>query len=186
MAKRRFRVCILCFFSKVIPPGPCSSLRASSEEFVGYFRQRGCCPSCVQKRSLLLGHRLREEVFAPVPHRQWVFTIPKRLRIYFRYDRKLLGKLCRAAWETIRDLYALEVDGDCGMPAMIGAVQSFGDLMNHHPHIHAVVPEGVFTESGYFVHIPYVCRLRATELWQEKVFVSFASASYGVPACSRF
>jgi hypothetical protein len=53
---------------------------------------------------------------------------------------------------------------------MIGAVQSFGDLMNHHPHIHAVAPEGVFTESGYFVRIPYVCRLRATELWQEKVF----------------
>ena len=86
----------------------------------------------------ILGHRLLEEVFAPVPHRQWVFTIPKRLRIYFRYDRKLLGKLCRAAWETIRDLYGREVDGDCGMPAMIAAVQTFGDLVNHHPHIHAV------------------------------------------------
>jgi hypothetical protein len=141
------------------------------EFFVAYScRQRSCCPSCDRKRALLLGHRLKEEVFAPVPHRQWVFTIPKRLRIYFRYDRKLLGKLCRAAWETIRDVYALEVDGDCGMPAMIGAVQTFWDLINHHPHIHAVAPEGVFTESGYFVHIPYVCRLRATELWQEKVF----------------
>jgi hypothetical protein len=26
-----------------------------------------------------------------------VFIIPKRLRVYFRYNRKLLGKLCRAA-----------------------------------------------------------------------------------------
>ena len=33
-----------------------------------------------------------------------------------------------------------------------------------------VAPEGVFTNSGYFVHIPYVCRLRAVEIWQEKVF----------------
>jgi hypothetical protein len=56
------------------------------------------------------------------------------------------------------------------MPAMICAVQTFGDLINYHPHIHTVAPEGVFTDSGYFVHIPYVCRLRAVEIWQEKVF----------------
>lgn len=121
----------------------------------------------------ILGHRLREEVFAPVPHRQWVFTIPKRLRLYFRYDRKLLVPLsgiCRAAWETIRDVYSLEVHGSVGMPAVITAVQTFWDLINYHPHIHTVAPEGVFTKFGYFVHIPYVCRLRAVEIWQEKVF----------------
>lgn len=56
------------------------------------------------------------------------------------------------------------------MPAMICAVQTFGDLINYHPHIHTVAPEGVFTKSGYFVHIPFVCRLRAVEIWQEKVF----------------
>ena len=28
-----------------------------------------------------------------VPHRQVVFTIPKRLRVFLRYDRKLLGEL---------------------------------------------------------------------------------------------
>jgi hypothetical protein len=31
--------------------------------------------------------------FKDVPHRHWVFSIPKRLRIYFLYDRKLLAKL---------------------------------------------------------------------------------------------
>ena len=35
----------------------------------------------------------REEV----PHRQFVFTIPKGLRIYFRFERRLLGESCRAA-----------------------------------------------------------------------------------------
>jgi hypothetical protein len=33
---------------------------------------------CVN-RALILGHRLINEVLSPVPHRQWVFTIPKRL-----------------------------------------------------------------------------------------------------------
>ena len=52
------------------------------EFFVAFScRQRCCCPSCDQKRALLLGMRLAEEVFAPVSHRQWVLTIPKRLRI---------------------------------------------------------------------------------------------------------
>ena len=36
-----------------------------------------------------------EEVCSPVAHRQVVFTIPKRLRLHTRFDRKLLGKLCR-------------------------------------------------------------------------------------------
>ena len=133
-------------------------------------RQRSCCPSCDQKRALLLAHRLKDEVLAVVPHRQWVFTIPKRLRVYFRYDRKLLGKLCRAAWETVRDIYGKEVDGDVGVPAMVGAVQTFGDLVHWHSHIHSVVSEGVFTESGHFVHIPDIRKHRAVEIWQEKVF----------------
>jgi hypothetical protein len=141
------------------------------EFFVAYScRQRSCCPTCDQKRALLLGHRLKDEVLAPVPHRQWVFTIPKRLRIYFRYDRSLLGLLCRAAWETVREVYAMEVDGECGTPAMVGAVQTFGDLIHWHSHIHAIVAEGVFTETGHFVHISETWKHRAIEIWQDKVF----------------
>jgi hypothetical protein len=74
--------------------------------------QRCCCPSYGQKRAFLLAHLHNEEVLAEVPHRQWVFTVPRRLRVYFRYDRSLLGKLCHAAWETVRYVYALEVDSD--------------------------------------------------------------------------
>jgi hypothetical protein len=150
------------------------------EEFFVAFscRQRCCCPSCDQKRALLLAHRLKDEVLANVPHCQWVFTIPKRLRVYFRFDRSLLGNLCRAAWETVRAVYALEVDGDSGVPAMVGAVQTFGDLVHWHSHVHTIVAEGVFTESGHtstglsagFVHIPDVWLHRAIEIWQEKVF----------------
>ena len=34
-----------------------------------------------------------QELFEDVPHRQVVFTLPKRLRIFFRYDRLFLGEL---------------------------------------------------------------------------------------------
>src|SRR4030042_3209668 len=142
------------------------------EEFFVAFscRQRACCPSCDQKRSLLLAYRLKDEVLAQVPHRQWVFTIPKRLRVYFRYDRKLLGKLCRAAYDTVCVVFRLEFGGDSGVPAMVGAVQTFGDLIHWHSHIHAIVPDGVFTESGFFVSIPDIWKHRAVEIWQDRVF----------------
>ncbi len=80
----------------------------------------------------MLAIRLNAQVFDAVPHRQWVFTIPKRLRVYFRYDRSLLGKMCQAAYAAVCDVYGLEPDAGNGVAAMAGAVQTFGDLMNCH------------------------------------------------------
>jgi hypothetical protein len=43
-------------------------------------------------------------------------------------------------------------------------------LVNFHPHIHALVAEGVFMESGHFIHIPDIFMHRAIEFRQERVF----------------
>ena len=51
------------------------------EMFVAFScKQRCTCPSCHQKRALLTSMHVAEDVCLPVPHRQVVFTIPKRLR----------------------------------------------------------------------------------------------------------
>jgi len=44
---------------------------------------------------------------------------------------------------------------------VIGSVQTFGDLIHWHPHIHAIVADGVFTETGHFVRIPDTWKHRA-------------------------
>lgn len=98
------------------------------EQFVLAFscKKRGCCPCCDQKRALILGHRLLNEVLAEVPHRQWVFTIPKRIRVHFRFTRSLLGDLSRAAYETVREVmdeHCLEEE-KC-TPAMVGSIRRF-------------------------------------------------------------
>ena len=36
---------------------------------------------------------------------------------------------------------------------MIGGIQTFGDLTNFHPYIHALIPDGVFLKSGKFISI---------------------------------
>jgi ribosomal protein S27E len=59
-------------------------------------RTRGFCPSCHAKRLEEWGEWMREELLLDVPHRQVVFTIPRMLRIFFKYNQKLLGELCRS------------------------------------------------------------------------------------------
>lgn len=79
------------------------------------------CPSCHQKRVLQSGEWVTEQVLHPIPHRQYVFTIPKILRIYFRKDRRLLAKLSQCAYAclkvffqaTLRKKHAVP-RGDCG------------------------------------------------------------------------
>jgi Transposase zinc-binding domain len=76
------------------------------EFFVAYScRVRCFCPSCHEKRALEKASWVAEHVCNELPHRQFVFTIPKRLRIYFRFERRLLGELCRAAARTVITVY---------------------------------------------------------------------------------
>ena len=64
-------------------------------------KRRQFYPSCHQKRVVEYGECLLTNVLKDIPHRQWVFSIPKRLRIYFMFDRKLLTKLSRCAWKVL-------------------------------------------------------------------------------------
>jgi len=67
---------------------------------------RGLCPSCGAKRGAATAARLCEEVLEAVGHAQWVFAVPKMLRPYFLRHRELLGDLCRAVWDTVREMLA--------------------------------------------------------------------------------
>ncbi len=70
----------------------------------------------------------------------------------------------------------LELDTGGCMPAMIGAVQTFGDLTNWHPHVHTITAEGVFDPEGNFVPVPHIRLDRALEIWRDKVFDIFFDA----------
>jgi len=50
-------------------------------------KRRHFCPSCHQKRVVEFGEWLCGEVLKRIPHRHFVFSIPKILRRYFLYDR---------------------------------------------------------------------------------------------------
>jgi hypothetical protein len=53
---------------------------------------------------------------------------------------------------------------------MIGAIQTFGDLIHWHPHIHALVCEGVFLPEGTFLPLPKLATEPFLKLWEQEVF----------------
>jgi hypothetical protein len=76
---------------------------------------------------------MRETLLLDVPHRQVVFTIPKMLRIFFKYNRRLLGELCRCALRSLIRYFEIVTSSEL-MPGVIAAIQTFGDRINLHSH----------------------------------------------------
>ena len=64
---------------------------------------------------------------SPVPHRQYVFSIPKILRKFFFYDHKLLGKLSQCAVKSLAKFFKIMLGKKTGIPGIAAAIQTFGD-----------------------------------------------------------
>jgi len=57
---------------------------------------------------------MRETLLLDVRHRQVVFTIPRRLRISFKYNRRLLGDLCHLALRSLTLYFGLYANAQGG------------------------------------------------------------------------
>ena len=119
-------------------------------------KARYFCPSCHQKRVLAYGEWVEANVLAPVPHRQYVFTVPRVLRPLFARRRALLGKLCNIVERLFARFCASARPG--ARPGLILFVQTFGDLANYNPHIHVLAADGAFDADGSFTALPPIPR----------------------------
>jgi ribosomal protein S27E len=118
-------------------------------------KSRGLCPSCSKKRAIAWAERMAGEVLPVVPYAGLVFTIPKMLRPHFLWDRTLYRDLCREAYAATLEFLRAQFPALEGpVPAMVISPQSFGSLLNFHPHLHAVLSQGVFDKQGDFHPVP--------------------------------
>jgi hypothetical protein len=85
-----------------------------------------------------------------VPHRHFVFSIPKIIRIYFLFDRVLLKDLAKIAWEVLSCYYKTAVNKNGALPAAICSIQTFGDMLGFNPHLHILCADGGFGDNGIF------------------------------------
>jgi ribosomal protein S27E len=130
---------------------------------------RGFCPSCHAKRREEWGEWMRESLLLDVPHRQVVFTIPKMLRIFFKYNRSLLSGLCLCGKEALLK-YFKAVTGRKLTPGIIAVIQSFGSRINLHPHLHFLVSEGGSDREGRFHSVSRFNDDLLREIFSREVF----------------
>ena len=150
-----------------------------------YFRPFSCrgfylCPSCSQKRTLLFSEYLTERLLLRLPHRQFVFSFPKALRVFFKHDRRLFSEVSRLLFDVIQSFY-VEAAGRPIRTAAVLAYQSFGDLLRNNPHYHAIVLEGGFDEAGQFVFIPLSDLARMTQYLRRRVVKFFRDRTLITP-----
>ncbi len=139
---------------------------------------RVCCPQCgkdyllpfharqdffvlpvLKKRMLIWAQWIKANVLEDVAHRQY--------RLFYK-DRKLLGQLAKCAKDTVAEIFS-SIYPDY-KPGIVLSIQTFGDLLLWHPHIHCLITEGVFNKDYNFHPIPKVDIKKAVIIFQEKVF----------------
>jgi hypothetical protein len=110
---------------------------------------RGFCPSCCGRRMCALAAHLVDGVLGGLPVRQWVLTLPHRLRYALAYDhrlcRALLGVFVRAVLAFER--HRADRLGIRGRAGAVTAIQRCGSALNTNVHFHTLVAEGVFEDE---------------------------------------
>lgn len=111
---------------------------------------RGICPSCNAPRMCEVAAHLTDHVLPHVPARQWVLSVPKRLRPYLHHDVRVASAVLQILLRAIRTTLRRSSPG-APPRAQLGAVSffhRFGSSLNVHPHYHLVVLDGVFGKHG--------------------------------------
>ena len=108
---------------------------------------RGLCPSCDAKRATIIMADASDRLLPQVGYRQYVLTIPKRLRWYINQNAALPGEISRILAREIELYLRKKTAGTAA--AQLHFIQRAGRSLNLHPHVHAVVSEGRFcSEPG--------------------------------------
>jgi hypothetical protein len=105
---------------------------------------------------------LVDHVLPDVPVRQWVLSLPHRLRYLLAWDHDLCRALSRVAVRAVlgflrrRASHEGVADGRSGA---VVVVQRFGGALNLNVHLHALVLDGVFTREDGAMGFHPVSRL---------------------------
>jgi hypothetical protein len=112
---------------------------------------RAWCPSCGGRRMTERAAHLVDAVLPWVPVRQWVLTVPYRLRYQMAWNHGLSRAVLRVYTRVLLDAYArgARVRGvPGGRTGSITVMQRAGGALNTNVHFHTLVLDGVFTEAS--------------------------------------
>jgi Putative transposase/Transposase zinc-binding domain len=113
---------------------------------------RGVCPSCNTRRMAETAAHLSDHVFPRLPVRQWVLSVPKRLRYFMQRDGAVLNMVLRIFLRVIAQTLqanspdAANPDKQALHIGAVAFIHRFGSSLNEHVHFHVCVVDGVFQE----------------------------------------
>jgi len=129
--------------------------------FVAYScKGRGVCPSCNTRRMVETAAHLTDHVFPRLPVRQWVLSVPKRLRYFMQRDGAVLNMVLRIFLRVIAQSLqsnspgAAQLDKAALHIGAIAFIHRFGSSLNGHVHFHVCAVDGVFEEVAGIVFHP--------------------------------
>jgi hypothetical protein len=105
-----------------------------------------------------------------IPYWHSVLSIPKILRCYFLYDRKLLSALGRFGWEELKLYFKKAVKGKNAFPAAAISIQNFGDFLGFNPQMHILISDGCFHENGTISISPDIDTAALEQIFRHMVF----------------
>ena len=138
------------------------------------------CPKC-QWRAAAAWLAAREAELLPVPYFHFVFTLPTAIgAIAYQNKATVYGLLLKAAAETLITIAAdrKHLGAEIGI---IAVLHTWGQNLQHHPHVHCVVPGGglspdgthwVACRPGFFLPVRVLARL-FRRLFLEGLAVAF-------------
>lgn len=112
---------------------------------------RGFCPSCGGRRMAERAAHLVDQVFPDVAVRQWVLSLPHRIRYLLAWDHDLCRAVVAVYLRTVLGFLRRRARRDGvadGRSGAVAIIQRFGGALNLNVHIHALVLDGVFAKDG--------------------------------------
>lgn len=104
------------------------------------------CPLCSGGRRADWLDHASELLLPDLDYFQVVFTVPEELSgLMLGNRRATYGLLFRAAWSALRDVLRADVGCD---PAAWLVLHTWNQRLEHHPHVHALVPGGGPARDG--------------------------------------
>jgi len=114
-------------------------------------KTRALCPSCGGRRMAERAAHLLDHVIPDVPVRQWVLSLPYRLRYQLAWDHELcravVGVFVRSVLGFLRARARLDGVTD-GRGGAVAVIQRFGGALNLNLHTHVLGLDGVFARDG--------------------------------------
>jgi hypothetical protein len=125
------------------------------------------CPKC-QWRSATTWLAAREAELLPVPYFHFVFKLPTAIgAMAYQNKAKVYGLLLKTAAETLTTIAAdrKHLGAEIGI---IAVLHTWGQNLQHHPHVHCIVPGGgiapdgkrwISCKPGFFLPVRVLSRL---------------------------